>query len=416
MLEPAEPERGWTVLGVGRARGRRDARRRAARGRAGATLAAVAAIVPLPALMLLAGRVPDELLLPGGWSELAGGISRGISDLPGVRVPYRGLDDWVRTVIPLGGAALVLLAALLAFWPRRAKLGFPVAALLALIVLYVVPVVALDFTGEFLRGAVFTLLMVAFLRLEKLRRAGRAGGRRAGRASRRSSRCSPRRCSTATRRGSTTRPGRPRRRRRSRRRSPGTTTTAALNWPRDGRELLRVRAQPARVLEGREPRRSSTARCWRRSDRSATRSPSTRRRTGARQALDAEDQGLDPQPAHGPVHHRGLRARRRHPAAGRRPDARRALSSRRARCAAATPTPPSVYTPRPSENQRRRASVDYVAIRSTTRRSTTTLAGSRARRHVRMTFPFFGADRRTAIELRARRQTARPGDARSAPA
>ena len=69
--------------------------------------------------MLLAGRVADELLLPGGWSELAGGISRGISDLPGVRVPYRGLDDWVRTVIPLGGSALVLVAALLAFWPRR---------------------------------------------------------------------------------------------------------------------------------------------------------------------------------------------------------------------------------------------------------------------------------------------------------
>ena len=92
---------------------------------AGATLAAVAAIVPLVALMLLAGRVADELLLPGGWNELAGGISRGISDLPGVRVPYRGLDDWVRTVIPLGGSALVLLAALLAFWPRRDRLGFP---------------------------------------------------------------------------------------------------------------------------------------------------------------------------------------------------------------------------------------------------------------------------------------------------
>ena len=120
--------------------------------------------------MLLAGRVADELLLPGGWSELAGGISRGISDLPGVRVPYRGLDEWVRTVIPLGGSALVLLAALLAFWPRRAGLGFPALALLALIVLYVVPVVALDFDAEFLRGAVFTLLMVAFLRLEKLRR------------------------------------------------------------------------------------------------------------------------------------------------------------------------------------------------------------------------------------------------------
>ena len=36
--------------------------------------------------------------------------------------------------------------------------------------LFVVPIVALDFTAEFLRGAVFTVLMVAFLRLEKLRR------------------------------------------------------------------------------------------------------------------------------------------------------------------------------------------------------------------------------------------------------
>jgi transglutaminase-like putative cysteine protease len=38
-----------------------------------------------------------------------------------------------------------------------------------MIMLYVVPVVALEFTAEFLRGAVFALLMVAFLRLEKLR-------------------------------------------------------------------------------------------------------------------------------------------------------------------------------------------------------------------------------------------------------
>jgi MYXO-CTERM domain-containing protein len=169
MLEPAEPKRGWLVVLVGivavaamLGAGRLEGKWR--------YIAAVAAIVPLTALMLLAGRVADELLLPGGWGELASGISRGISDLPGVRVPYRGLDDWVRTVIPLGGSALVLVAALLAFWPRRSKLGFHVPALIVLIVLYVVPVVALEFNAEFLRGAVFTLLMVAFLRLEKLRR------------------------------------------------------------------------------------------------------------------------------------------------------------------------------------------------------------------------------------------------------
>ena len=147
------------MLGAGRLEGRRR------------TLAAVAAIVPLTALMLLAGRVADELLLPGGWSELAGGISRGISDLPGVRVPYRGLDDWVRTVIPLGGsrARAARRAAGVLAAPRPARLPGR-RRCCVLIVLYVVPVVALDFTVEFLRGAVFTLLMVAFLRLEKLRR------------------------------------------------------------------------------------------------------------------------------------------------------------------------------------------------------------------------------------------------------
>ncbi len=104
------------------------------------------------------------------------------------------------------------------------------------------------------------------------------------------------------------------------------------------RAAARARA-PARVLEGREPRRSSTAR---RGVRSRVRYRGARvpddnpRLVGA---LDAADPRLDPQPAHGPVHHRGLRARRRHPAAERRPDARRPLRRRRARCAAATPTP-----------------------------------------------------------------------------
>jgi hypothetical protein len=176
LLQPAEPMRGWAVVGVGLlamaallGAGRLDGRPR--------LLLALAALIPLVALMLLAGGIDAELLRPPRWGELTGGISRGISDLPGVRVPYRGIDPWVRTVIPAGGSALVLIAALLAFWPRRGALGHPFAALIALIVLYVVPVVALDFRTEFLRGAVFTLLMVAFLRLEKLRMpdAGAAG-------------------------------------------------------------------------------------------------------------------------------------------------------------------------------------------------------------------------------------------------
>jgi transglutaminase-like putative cysteine protease len=134
------------------------------------SVAAVAAAIPVAALALLAGGAPDELLRPDRWGALAGGIGRGIEALPGVRVPYRGVDEWTRTVIPLGGTALVSLAGLLAFWPRRRSIGFTGAALVALVTLYAVPVVALDLEREFLRGALLALLVLAFLRLEKLRR------------------------------------------------------------------------------------------------------------------------------------------------------------------------------------------------------------------------------------------------------
>jgi protein-glutamine gamma-glutamyltransferase len=168
MLQPAAAGRGWEVVAVGLAAmfallaaGRLGGRR--------AQIAAVLAMIPLTGLAFVAGGVPSELVRPDRWGELFGGIQRGIDDLPGVRVPYQGIDPWVRTVIPLGGSALVLLAAALAFWPRQGRLGRPVAALVVLIALFVVPIVALDFTVEFIRGAVFTLLMVAFLRLETLR-------------------------------------------------------------------------------------------------------------------------------------------------------------------------------------------------------------------------------------------------------
>ena len=46
-----------------------------------------------------------------------------------MRVPYRGVDEWVRIAITSGGTALVALAALLATWPRAAGThGRPIAA------------------------------------------------------------------------------------------------------------------------------------------------------------------------------------------------------------------------------------------------------------------------------------------------
>jgi transglutaminase-like putative cysteine protease len=131
---------------------------------------AAAVVVALLAVgfALVAGGLADEYLRPDRWSDLMAGAGRGIEALPGVRVPYRGLDEWTRTVIGMGGSLLIVLAALLAFWPRPGRTGFPPLALLLLLTLYVVPAVVLDFESEFIRGAVLALLMVAFLRAERL--------------------------------------------------------------------------------------------------------------------------------------------------------------------------------------------------------------------------------------------------------
>ena len=195
------------------------------------------------ALAFLGGGVADELLRPDGWGALASGIGRGLDGLPGARVPYRGVDEWTRIVIPLGGTALCVFAALLAFWPRRGGLGFPGPALVLLVSLYAVPAVALDFGAEYLRGVVLTVLVIGFLRLEKLRRRETAAAAVAGAGRRRlRARARPDR-STAASRGGTTRRGRCA--------TAASKSTAfswdhrygALDWPRDGREMLRVRAR-----------------------------------------------------------------------------------------------------------------------------------------------------------------------------
>jgi transglutaminase-like putative cysteine protease len=176
LLDPAAPNRALYALGAGivAVGGMLAAARLPFRA---GQLAAVVVLIVTLALALLGGGVADELLRPDRWGELWSGIGRGIEALPGVRVPYRGVDEWTRTVIPLGGTVLVGVAGCLAFWPRRGRTGFPAIALGLLIALYAIPAVALDFENEFLRGAALALLVLAFLRLEKLRvgDAGTAG-------------------------------------------------------------------------------------------------------------------------------------------------------------------------------------------------------------------------------------------------
>jgi protein-glutamine gamma-glutamyltransferase len=131
-------------------------------GCAAATLIAIG-------LMLEAAGVGARLLVPDAWGELAGGITQGIDSLPDTTVPYQGLDEWVRTTILAGAGALLLLAAGLAFWPR-ASATRPTAAAVALGVIYGVPAVERNFAHPFFSGAVLAILLTAFLWGERLER------------------------------------------------------------------------------------------------------------------------------------------------------------------------------------------------------------------------------------------------------
>ncbi len=174
MVEPADSDAvlagllaalaGAVVLGIVAARG-------AGRGARAGTTAVVGAALLVAAL--LAAGVPDELLAPRGWDELSAGIGQGLSTVPSVRIPYAGLDEWTRTVLVLGGGVLLGLGALLAFAPRRGgRLGFPVPAAMALGTLYAVPAVQREADSPFLAGLAFALLLAAFLWLERVERRG----------------------------------------------------------------------------------------------------------------------------------------------------------------------------------------------------------------------------------------------------
>ena len=260
MLEPAEPARAWEAVGVaalassallGAARLRRArcaaAGRGARRARGGRARAA--------------RRRPRRRVPAAGplGRRCSSGVGRGIDALPGVRVPYRGVDEWTRLAIGAGGAAARRCSPRCSRSGRGAtRTGFPAAALLALVTLYAVPAVVLNFDGEFLRGALLALLMVAFLRLEKLRvrDAPAAGARRRSAAARRADRRAG-----ARRRRSVVRLRELGRRDGRRRKAVAFSWDhdyGPLDWPRDGRELLRVQGAPAGVLEGARPRRSST--------------------------------------------------------------------------------------------------------------------------------------------------------------
>ena len=132
------------------------------------TAAGVLAFVLLVLALLTAG-LPLWTLGPHGWDDLVAGMNQGISSTPAITVPYRGIDEWVRIAILSGGTALLAIAALLAFWPRRAGTdGYPIAAAVALGTLYAVPIIEHGPDTPYFDGALFCILLAAFLWLERV--------------------------------------------------------------------------------------------------------------------------------------------------------------------------------------------------------------------------------------------------------
>jgi hypothetical protein len=154
------------------------------------------------------------------------------------------------------GVLLTGVAALIAFWPRRKSraTGHRVAAAVALGALYTIPIVEHGPTAPYLGGAVFCILLAAFLWLERLRAEQLgvafacvlavtvAGGFVAPRLDRSSpwldyehiaEDLQPEKAATFS----------------------WNHSYGPMTWPRDGREVLRIQASRQTVLEDGQPQR-----------------------------------------------------------------------------------------------------------------------------------------------------------------
>ena len=138
---------------------------------AGAAIAAAALVIGVAAvgLGLAAAGLPVRLLAPGNWNELFDGLDRGLAGVQGAEWPYAGADPWVRLTILLGAPSLIVLAALVAFFPaRRAAPLLSLVGLLVLLALYATAVTEQDPGEPLLRGLVLLALVGAWLWLPRL--------------------------------------------------------------------------------------------------------------------------------------------------------------------------------------------------------------------------------------------------------
>jgi protein-glutamine gamma-glutamyltransferase len=121
------------------------------------------ALVAILAAFLLAG-VPLAWVVHLRVSLTANGIGQGLAALPGILVPYSGINQWARIVMLLGAAILLLDAAmLLAFAPPALGDVRRAGAALPLIALVVVPATLVHPDLAYVQGLLLFALLAFFM-------------------------------------------------------------------------------------------------------------------------------------------------------------------------------------------------------------------------------------------------------------
>jgi protein-glutamine gamma-glutamyltransferase len=131
--------------------------------------ATAAAVIAVLAIFPLAG-VPLAWVWHLRIAATVNGIGDGLAALPTANVPYTGINDWVRVVNTLGAAVLLLDAAIvLAFTPRVLGDVRRAGAALPLLALAIVPATLNRPALAYLQGLVLFALVAAFMWGERVR-------------------------------------------------------------------------------------------------------------------------------------------------------------------------------------------------------------------------------------------------------
>jgi transglutaminase-like putative cysteine protease len=130
--------------------------------------ARVALLAGALALGLLATGLDDRYLTQ--WSDLAANVDAGLAGTTSADWPYAGDDPWLRLTVLLGLPVVATAATALAFWPaKRAAGALRATALVLLVALYALAVTERGLGEPIGRGLVLLVLVAAWLWLPRLR-------------------------------------------------------------------------------------------------------------------------------------------------------------------------------------------------------------------------------------------------------